>query len=266
MADLKLKLRELLDALSETAEKNGLSTPFIVGGVPRDRVRGLPKDINDIDLTSLNGDSIDLAFKFNEVMPADYFQLFDDGHASMKIGGLQLDFSNHFIVPQIDTELDRLAIKDRSTLVKEMYSRDFTINSLLQDLNFEKVFDITGQGIRDIHAGVIRCPINSDFTISNDPKRILRALRFALRFDYMIDIDLVKSIKKYRHLLQNASPEYVKSKANELIGIDSDKAIKMMIELGLLTVIPMTKLISDTLIESKLLYHAFENKNTNKNR
>lgn len=253
-----MKLHDILSLIEKTAEQNGLSKPFIVGGTPRDRVRGEAKEINDIDITSQNGDSIDLAFACSKIIPYTYFQLFDDGHASMRIGALQIDFSNHFIIPQIDLELNRLGIKDRTPLTREMYSRDFTINTLLQDLDFERVFDITGQGIRDIKAGVIRCPVNPELTISNDPKRILRALRFALRFNYTIDSDLIKAIKKYRHLLKNASPEYVKDKANELIQLDSKKAISLMIELGLLNVIPMTKLISDKLIENKLLYYAFE--------
>lgn len=253
-----MKLHDILSLIEKTAEQNGLSKPFIVGGTPRDRVRGEAKEINDIDITSQNGDSVDLAFACSKIIPYTYFQLFDDGHASMRIGALQIDFSNHFIIPQIDLELNRLGIKDRTPLTREMYSRDFTINTLLQDLDFERVFDITGQGIRDIKAGVIRCPVNPELTISNDPKRILRALRFALRFNYTIDSDLIKAIKKYRHLLKNASPEYVKDKANELIQLDSKKAISLMIELGLLNVIPMTKLISDKLIENKLLYYAFE--------
>lgn len=260
-----MKLHDLLALIEKTATDNGLSRPFIVGGTPRDRIRGEAKEINDIDLTSQDGDSVDLAFACAEVIPYTNFQLYDDGHASMKIGALQIDFSNHFIIPTIDSELDRLGVKEKTPLMREMYSRDFTINTLLQDLAFEKVFDITAQGVRDIRAGVIRCPINPELTISHDPKRILRALRFALRFDYTIDADLVKAIKKYRHLLKDASPDYVKDKANELIKLDAKKAIKMMIEFGLLNVIPMTKLISDKLIENKLLYYAFE-KNTNKNK
>lgn len=255
-----MKLRDLLTMIEDTANKNGLSQPFIVGGTPRDRVRGEAKEINDIDLTSQNGDSVDLAFACAEVIPYNYFQLYDDGHASMKIGALQIDFSNHFIIPTIDSELNRLGVKEKTPLVREMYSRDFTINTLLQDLGFNKVFDITGQGVRDLKAGVIRCPVNPELTISSDPKRILRALRFALRFDFTIDAELMKAIKKYRYLLKDASPDYIKDKANELIDLDSKKALKYMIELGLLNVIPMTKKVSDALIENKLLYYAFEGK------
>ncbi len=260
-----MKLHEILSTIETAAKDNGLSQPFVVGGTPRDRVRGEAKEIHDIDLTSLNGDSVDLAFACSKLIPYTFFQLFDDGHAAMKIGDLQIDFSNHFIIPGIDKELDKLGIGEKTPLMQEMYSRDFTINTLLQDLSFNQIYDITKQGAKDIKAGIIRCPISPDLTIGHDPKRILRAIRFSLRFGYSIDSELVKSIKKYRYLLKNLSKDYLRDKSNELINIDADKAIKLMIEFGLLNIIPMTKLISDTLIKNKLLYYAFD-ENTNKNR
>lgn len=260
-----MKLGDILATIEKTAQDHGLSQPFIVGGTPRDRVRGEAKEVHDIDITSLDGDSVDLAFACSKNIPYTFFQFFDDGHAAIKIGDLQIDFSNHFIIPEIDAELNRLGVAEKSPLIREMYSRDFTINTLLQDLSFNKIYDITQQGIRDIKGGVIRCPINPELTIGNDPKRILRAIRFALRFDYIIDAELIKAIKKHRHLITNLSPDYIKDKTNELIAIDADKAIKFMIEFGLLSVIPMTKLISDTLIKNKMLYYAF-GQNTNKNK
>lgn len=261
-----MKFDELLAIIQETAIKNNLSQPFITGGAVRDRVRDEAKEVNDIDLTTSGADSLSLAFACAKVLPYNFLQLYDDGHVSIKIGGLKIDFSSHFIIPGIEDELIRLNIKDYSPLTKEMYSRDFTINTLLQDLSFEKVFDITGQAVRDIRAGIVRCPINPELTIKYDPKRILRALKFALRFNYTIDGDLIKAIKKYKHLLKNESPDYVKDKANELIMLNSKQAIKMMVELGLLTEIPMTKLISNALIENKLLYYAFEDKHTNNDK
>jgi tRNA nucleotidyltransferase/poly(A) polymerase len=255
-----MKLRDVLNIITRTAEEYELSRPLIVGGVPRDRMRGEAKEIKDIDLTSEKGDSVKLAFVLSKKLPYTYFQLYDDGHVTIKIGQLQIDFSNHFIIPQIDAELDRLGIA-KNELTKEMYSRDFTINTLLQDLYFEKVYDITGQGVKDIKSGIIRCPINPDLTISNDPKRILRALRFSLKFNYIIDNNVVDAIVKYRYLLKNISPEYLKNKINELIEIDETKAIKMIVNLGLLEVLPMTKNISDALIKNKLLYYALGEKN-----
>ena len=253
-----MKLRDLLGIIQTTAQDKQLSTPYIVGGCVRDRIRGAAKDFNDIDLTTAEGDSVSLAFACADKLPYSKFDLYDDGHAAMSVNGLKIDFSNHFIIPDISKELTRLGVKDHSPLAKEMYSRDFTINTLLQDLSFTKIYDITGKGVSDIKAGIVRCPINPELTIKNDPKRILRALRFALRFGYIIDEDLVRAIKKYAPLLKTLSPDYVKDKTNELLEIDSEKTIKYMYEFGLLKVIPLTKAISNALIEQKLLYYAFE--------
>lgn len=253
-----MKLRDLLGIIQTTAQEKKLSTPYIVGGCVRDRVRGEAKEVNDIDLTTAEGDSVSLAFSCADKLDYSRFDVYDDGHIAMNVAGLKIDFSNHFIIPNIDKELDRLGVKDKSPLAKEMFSRDFTINTLLQDLSFTKIYDITGKGAADIKAGIIRCPINPELTIKNDPKRILRALRFALRFGYIIEEDLVRAIKKYAPLLKTLSPDYVKDKTNELLTIDKEKAIKYMYQFGLLKVIPLSKSITEALIDAKLLYYAFE--------
>lgn len=254
-----MKPRELLVKINQIAKNNSLSKPFIVGGIPRDQVRGQLQEANDIDLTSERGDTIDLAFACSKVLPFKFFQLFDDRHISMIIDSIQLDFSNHFIIPTIQQELNKLHIKSPTPLIKELFSRDFTINTLLQDIETGEIYDFTKQGVKDIKAGVIRCPIDPNITIKHDPKRILRALQFALRFDYQLDDSLIKAIKKHKQLLKTINNEYVKDKANQLIKLNPDRAIEMMIEFGLLSVIPMTKTISDKLIESKMLYYSFYN-------
>jgi poly(A) polymerase len=258
-----MKLHDILSSIETAAKDHGLSMPLIVGGLVRDRIRGEVKEIHDVDLTTIAGDAVDLSFACQKSLQFSWFQLFDDGHSCIKISNLQIDFSNHFVIPGIDAELDRLGITEKTSLIQEMYSRDFTINTLLQDLSFDKIYDITQQGVKDIKAGIIRCPINPELTIKNDPKRILRAIRFALRFNYIIDADLIKAIKKYRHLLKNLSPDYVKDKSNELISLNPKRAIQLMIEFGLMSIIPMTKAMSDALIEQKLLYYAFD-EHTNK--
>lgn len=253
-----MRFHDVLEIIKQTAKDEKLSRPFIVGGTPRDRVRGVSKEVKDIDLTSENGDSVKLSFAVSKKLPYTFFQFFDDGHSCIKIGELQIDFSNHFIVPGIDAELDKLGIKNKTNLAKEMFSRDFTINTLLQNLEFNKIYDITGNGINDIKSGIIRCPIDPNIIIGSDPKRILRAIRFSLKFGYTINPDVVIAIKKHKGLLKNLSDEYVKNKANEILEINQNNGIKMLINLGLLDVIPITKTISDALIENKLLYHAFD--------
>lgn len=256
-----MKISDILEQIELTAKKNRISRIFVCGGIPRDRVRGISKEIRDLDLTTEGGDAIKLAYALTDVLPYKFFKVFDDGHAAIDLNGLKIDFSNHFIINNIDTELNRLNIKKPTRLAKEMYSRDFTINTLLQDLDFKTIYDVTGVGVSDIKSKIIKTPIDPNITIKSDPKRIFRALNFAIRFDYEIDSGLKNAIKSNRNLLTNLSKEYCKDKANEIVKADNKRGLTMLIELGLLNVIPQTKYISDVLIDNKLLYYVYGDKN-----
>jgi poly(A) polymerase len=253
-----MKLREILDTIDKVAKDRGLSQPFIVGGVPRDRVRGVAKEIDDVDLTSFAGDSQTLAYAVvaSGKLPFTYFQIYDDGHAAIRINDLKIDFSSHFIIDDIDPVLKQMGVKDLTPLIRETYSRDFTINTLLQDLSLQNTYDITNKGLKDISSGLIECPIDPEITIQSDPKRMLRALRFALRFDYKIAENLGQTIKNNAHLLKTFSAEYLKDKANEIVKLDKDRGVQMLIDYGLLKYIPITKLIYNVLIEKRQLYYA----------
>lgn len=73
------------------------------------------------------------------------------------------------------------------TIEEDCYRRDFTVNSLYYDITRDKTVDITGLGIPDMKAGLLRTPMDPDETFNDDPVRILRALRFANRFGWRID-------------------------------------------------------------------------------
>lgn len=69
----------------------------------------------------------------------------------------------------------------------DCYRRDFTVNSLYYDITRRKMVDITGRGIPDMQAGILRTPLDPDATFNDDPVRILRGFRFANRFGWQID-------------------------------------------------------------------------------
>lgn len=243
--------------IEQVAKERGHSKPYLVGGVPRDRVRGVAKEIDDLDLTTTDGDAKDLGYSVavSGKLKHDYFQLYDDNHCAIRIGGLKIDFSSHFIIPDIDSVLKAMGITELNSLVRETYSRDFTINTLLEDLELKNTYDLTKHALVDIQNELIRCPIPADITIKNDPKRILRAVKFALRFDYKIDDELQATIKKYAYLLKEFSAEYLKDKANEIVELDKKRGIELLTELGILKHIPITKKIYDELIKQRKLYN-----------
>ena len=97
-----MKIDELLAIIEEVAATNNIATPFMVGGVPRDRFIGSidkKSDIKDIDLTTGDKDSLKLAQLINKRLEGSIYHAFDDGHASVDFMGIHFDFSSNFMIP-----------------------------------------------------------------------------------------------------------------------------------------------------------------------
>lgn len=251
-----MDINELLSTISDLAERNGLSKPFVVGGVPRDRLMGQKgKKINDLDITTGNEDSVKLGEIIAKSNQDAKYRTYDDGHSSINIRGLRIDFSNNFQAPNIESELKKLGVTI-TPMKKEIYSRDFTINTLLEDLDFSNIYDLTGEAENDIRAGLIKCPIDPEITISSDPRRILRALKFAIKYDFKIEDNLKNAMLKNRKKIQDLPVRFVQDRMNEIIQLDEDKGIKSLVEYKLLPLVQLTQPIYNTLIKRKELLRA----------
>lgn len=254
-----MNVYELLTLISDIAKRNKLEQPFIVGGLPRDRVlgqRNKGSDVKDIDITTGSKDSIRLAAFVGKTIPNSNYRVYDDGHASVDIRGLHIDFSSNFNAPGIDEELNKMNVRDVTPMKRELYSRDFTINTLLENLDFTSIYDITGEAIGDIQAGLIRCPIDPEITISSDPRRILRAIKFAIKYNFKLDDRLKRAILNNKERIKTLPVKFVQNKLNEIVRIDDDNGIEMLIEYKLLPLVPLTKTLSDILIQKRQLVRA----------
>ena len=192
-----MRLSELLSSLDTIAKENKIQTPYIVGGLPRDRILGLAPDmVKDIDITTGDSSSSILASLVSAKWPNAMFRLYDDGHSSVDFKNIRLDFSNNFKIPGIVTELKGMGVKSPTELQKELFSRDFTINTLLQPMDLSKEpLDLTGSAMIDIKNKTIKTPINPELTIGYDPRRILRAIKLAIKLDFIIDKELEEAIE-----------------------------------------------------------------------
>lgn len=237
-------LSELLSLLGELAETNGISTPYIVGGLPRDRMFGLSDAIKDIDITTGDSGSLALGLAAHHKWPEANFKVFNDNHSSLDFKNIKVDFSNNFILPGIEIELEKNGISSPSQLQKEMFSRDFTINTILQPMNLtEDPLDITGKAIHDIKNKILRTPVNPNLTIGYDVKRILRALRLAIKFDLTIEDNIKEAILKYRGGISELPINQIKKQVNQMLNMDSEKTISILTEFKLLPIIPLSKLM-----------------------
>lgn len=103
------------------------------------------------------------------------------------------------------------------TIEEDCFRRDFTVNSLYYDITRRRMVDITGQGIPDMQAGLLRTPMDPDETFNDDPVRILRGLRFANRFGWTIDPPVMEALLRHIHRLDIVSRERVHSELCKML-------------------------------------------------
>lgn len=255
-----MELTELLSTIKMLAKNQGLSEPYIVGGYPRDKAFGFSiSEVSDIDLTTGDSGSINLALQASKQWPTAHYRAYDDGHISLSFKNIQIDFSNNFNLPNIEEILNKNGIDNPTELEKEMYSRDFTINCLLQPLNLSQdVIDPIGVGKDDISAKLLRTPIDSKLTIGHDPRRILRALKLSLRFGLSMDDELKEAIYLYKSLIKDLPFANIKKQVNQMLKMDSKKTINLLAEYELLPILPLSKMMIFELTKNHMVQHILD--------
>src|ERR1700679_573849 len=108
-----MKLRELLSQMKQVQEQIGASEPYICGGTPRDKYLGRLDNIADIDITTGDKTVDYLSQEFAIIFKRQYNatrKTMEDGHSSIFIGNLKIDFSSNFVVPNVDSYLRQMGI------------------------------------------------------------------------------------------------------------------------------------------------------------
>jgi poly(A) polymerase len=240
-----MKLRELLSDIQRISQRIGTTEPMICGGTVRDKVMGKLSNVSDLDLTT--GDKTvhylakELAILLGKHYSFDQKNM-PDGHVSIHLGNLKIDFSSNFITPDIDQILSKQGISQPTNLQREMFSRDFTCNALLMKLDLTTVIDPTGRGIPDIHAKTIRTCLDPAITMTSNKNRVVRAIYLAAKLDFNLDPSLSEWIKSNpRSIKEFSSDHSLKEKLNKAVAYNPDKTAKLLTELGLWQHIPITE-------------------------
>jgi tRNA nucleotidyltransferase (CCA-adding enzyme) len=238
-------IREILLKIKQLANENGLSEPFIVGGLPRDKMLGRTRMIDDVDLTTGDESIHKLA-----VLCANYFRVhpvqFPDGHFQLFIENLKYDFSSNFKSPSIDFFLDRAGIKDPTPMQKELLSRDFTCNTLILPLNLRKIKDPTGLSINDIKNKIIRTPLPPKVTLRDDPNRSIRAIYLAAKLGFKVEYDIVKWVLKNQNTIhREVKPGFSKKKLAKAARYDMNKTISLISAMDLWSVIGIPNVLME---------------------
>lgn len=211
------------------------SEAFVVGGYVRDIL--LKRDSKDIDIVVI-GSGIELAERIGKRLhiPVSVFKNF--GTAMIKYDGLEVEFVG---ARKESYRLDsRKPIVETGTLDDDQKRRDFTINAMAIHLtrsNFGELLDPFG-GVNDLHNHLIRTPLDAEITFSDDPLRMMRAIRFASQLHFTIDQLALDAIKKNAERIKIVSIERISDELNKII-LSSKPSVgfSLLFDTGLLQII-----------------------------
>ena len=244
-----MEINQALSIVVDTAKVNLIDKPYLVGGVPRDVYLGKEVKTSDLDLTTNSPDVLRLGIMVAEIMNVP-FELSDDGHVTVFTDTFDMDFSSNFESTRVLEYIDAGQKK-----VAEAYSRDFTINTLHQDLETKEIFDPIGMAFEDVKKKIIRTPVPPEITFMDDPKRIYRAVNLAVRYGFNISDDIKEYVLQNPEVfgVERVKDKYISVKIFKALKIDPDKTIKLLKDLDLFKNVPLSGEFKDILIQKKLL-------------
>lgn len=234
---MKNKLQhKIFQEISKTADQMQLET-YVIGGFVRDIY--LNRKSKDIDIVTV-GSGIELAKKVSENLKSKpLVNIFKNyGTAMLKYKDLEIEFVG---ARKESYQSDsRNPLVEDGTLEDDQNRRDFTINALalcLNKSNFGELVD-PFNGIDDLKNKIIRTPLNPDITFSDDPLRIMRAIRFSTQLGFEIQSETLQSISKNRERISIISGERIIDEINKIMMSDKPSVgFKLMEETGLLKII-----------------------------
>lgn len=216
---------------------NELNKPvFVIGGYVRDII--LQRPSKDIDFV-IAGSGIDLANCVASKVEATEVAIFKNfGTAMIKHHGYDLEFVG--ARKESYNRDSRKPIVENGTLEDDQKRRDFTINAMAISLNDEHFGELVDpfDGIGDLERKIIRTPLDPDITFSDDPLRMMRAVRFASQLNFKLDDEAYKAISRNKDRIKIISQERITDELNKIILSDNPSiAFKILFNTGLLHII-----------------------------
>ena len=211
---------------------------YVIGGFVRDLLLGR-KFKKDIDIVAV-GSGIELALKVSELLPKKpKVQVFKNyGTAMLRFEDTEIEFvgarkeSYHFE--------SRNPVVENGTLEDDQNRRDFTINALALSLNPNNFGDLVDpfDGVLDLENKTIKTPLDPDITYSDDPLRMMRAIRFATQLGFEIEANSLSSITKNAERITIISGERIVDELNKILSTEKPSiGFLLLYKTGLLDII-----------------------------
>ena len=228
---------KLFKLISKTAEDSGLSV-YIVGGYVRDLLmkRAAPTDIDFVT----EGSGIALAQSVAAVIdPETKVSVFKTyGTAMFRYQGLELEFVG--ARKESYNAESRNPSVEQGTLEDDQKRRDFTINAMAISLNQESFGELVDpfHGVEDMEKRILRTPLEPEQTYSDDPLRMMRAVRFAATLGFSIEENSLEAIKKEAHRIKIVTIERIMVEFNKIMLSEKPSTgLKILKDTGLLELI-----------------------------
>ena len=206
----------IFKVISEATESLGLNA-YVIGGFVRDYFleRG---DAKDIDIVAI-GSGIELAKHVSERLPnAPKVQIFKTyGTAMIRYEDIEIEFVG--ARKESYSEDSRNPVVENGSLEDDQNRRDFTINALAIGLNKDSFGELLDpfNGMQDLDKKIIRTPLDPNITYSDDPLRMLRAIRFATQLDFTIEAKSLKAIEENKDRIKIISKERIVTELHKIL-------------------------------------------------
>lgn len=233
MKELKHKI---FQTISEVADQMQAET-YVIGGFVRDIY--LERPSKDIDIVTI-GSGIELATQVSkQLSPTPKVNVFKNfGTAMLKFKDMEIEFVG--ARKESYQRNSRKPIVEDGTLEDDQNRRDFTINALALSLNQHNFGELLDpfNGLEDLQNKVIKTPLDPDITFSDDPLRIMRAIRFATQLNFEIEDQTYKAIARNKERIKIVSGERIIDELNKIMmAAKPSKGFKLLEETGLLRII-----------------------------
>jgi len=220
-----IKTDKILNEIFNICKNNNINA-YIIGGYVRDLI--LNVESHDIDIVVTNYSEVDLAYKITDKLniKRDIVKIFK------RYGTVSIKNYN------TDIEIVKAKVKSyenkKGSLLDDQKRRDFTINTLALNIVTGDIID-PFNGLDDINNKIIKTPLNTNLTFKDDPIRILRAIRFAVKYNFELNNYILKAIPKFVNSLSLLSNSRLLNEFNKILLLNKPSAaLELMRQTGLL--------------------------------
>ena len=207
---------KIFEIISKASQELNLES-YVIGGFVRDYL--LQRDFKkDIDIVAI-GSGIELALKVSELLPnKPKVQVFKNyGTAMLRFKEIDIEFVG--ARKESYNHESRNPIVENGTLEDDQNRRDFTINALAFSLNEKNYGELLDpfNGLADLKNKTLKTPLNPDITYSDDPLRMMRAIRFATQLNFTIEEKSLEAIERNKERIKIISGERIVDELNKIL-------------------------------------------------